>query len=88
MRIRLALFAGSPVYYQAPPIDVSQPIPGSTSRRSSRRIRERGGRLRTTTTSRSIFLKKAGSNPSGGAILDLRDIEIAGRVWRGRYDVL
>ncbi len=100
MRIRLALFAGSPVYYQAPPIDVSQPIPGSTSRRSSRRIRERGGRLRTTTTSsvewgvdpldgyRSIFLKKAGSNPSGGAILDLRDIDIVGRVWRGRYDVL
>ena len=100
MKIRLALVAGSPVYYQAP---LYRRIAGDPHIELTAIFASTAGALRPFENGfgtpvdfgvdalegySSRFLKKAGSNPSGGSTFDLHDRDVVAAVWRGRYDVL
>ena len=100
MKVRLALFAASPVYHQAPlyrrfatdpridftAIFASDQGAGRPFANDYDKPVEWG--VDPLEGYHSTFLKKAGSNPSGGSVFDLRDPDIVGHVWRGRYDAL
>ncbi len=97
--VRLAVLAASPVYYQAalyrrvaadPHVDFTAIFASNSGIRPYD-----GGYGRAVTWDvdalqgyRSVFLRKAGTNPTGGSFLALRDLDIVGELLRGRYEVL
>lgn len=99
-RVRLAVFAASPVYYQAPlyrrlaadpRIDFTAIF---ASDQGARRPFENEYHapvewgVDSLGGYTSIFLKKAARNPSGGSVFDLRDLDVVGCVRRGRFEAL
>src|SRR5262245_48221268 len=100
MRIRLGLFAASPVYYQAPLYRrlASDPRLDFTAIFASDQgalrpwINGYGGpvewRVDPLSGYRAVFLRKASANPAGGSVLALRDADMWSLVRRARYDVL
>ena len=100
MKIRVAFLAGSPVYYQAPlyrrlaadprldftaifasSAGATRPRDGGYGRLVDWRVDALGGY-------RSVFLRRAEQNPSGGGIFALRDLDVVSQLVPGRYDVL
>jgi glycosyltransferase involved in cell wall biosynthesis len=98
-RLKLACLAASPVYYQAPlyrrlaadpRIDftaifastagASRPLANGYGRPVEWGVDALGGY-------RSIFLRRAERNPSGGGVFALRDLDIVPVLLRERYDV-
>ncbi len=100
MRIRLALFAGSPVYYQAPLYRRLAADPRleftaifASSAGATRPLEEGYGQpvewgVDSLDGYRSVFLRRAERNPAGGGVLALRDLDIVPLLARERYDVL
>jgi len=100
MKIRLALVAGSPVYYQAP---LYRRLADDPRIDFTAIFASTAGALRPFDNGygmpvewgvdplsgyRSVFLKRAARNPSGGSVLDLRDPDVVTQIWRGNYDAL
>jgi hypothetical protein len=100
VRIRLALFAASPVYYQAPLYRRLTADPGidftaifASSAGATRPVEDGYGRpvewgIDALGGYRSVFLRRADRNPSGGGVLALRDLDVVTLLVRERYDVL
>lgn len=100
MKVRLGLFAASPVYYQAPlyrrvaadpRIDFTAVF---SSDRGARRPFSNGFSepvdwgVDPLGGYESLFLARAGRNPTGGSVTALRDLDVLGVVRRHRFDVL
>lgn len=100
MRIKLGLFASSPVYYQAPlyrrlaadpRVDFTAIFASSAG--ATRPIDNGFGApvswgVDVLSGYRSVFLRRADQNPTGGGISALRDLDVIAEVFGGRYDVL
>lgn len=98
--IRLGLFAASPVHYQVPLYRMLAANPRVdftavfASDEGARRPCQDGygapveWAVDMLSGYRSIFLRKAGRNPSGGPTFALCDLDVVGQVRRGGYDVL
>lgn len=98
--VRLALFAGSPVYYQAPlyrrlaadpEIDFTAIFASSAG--ATRPFDDEYGRpvewgVDALAGYRSVFLRRANENLPGGSALSLRNLDIVALLRRERYDVL
>jgi glycosyltransferase involved in cell wall biosynthesis len=99
-RIRLAVFAASPVYYQAPlyrrvaadpRIDFTAIF---ASDQGAVRPFENGydepveWGIDPLAGYRSIFLRKAARNPSGGSVFALRDLDVVTCILRARFDAV
>ena len=100
MKVRVALLAGSPVYYQAPLFRLLAQDPRidftaifSSSAGATRPYDNEFGMpvdwgVDSLGGYRHRFLRKADSNPTGGSPLSLRDYDVVPLLLAERYDVL
>lgn len=99
-RVRLALFAASPIYYQAPLYRIlaaDQRLDFTvifSSDQGARRALENDYAdaidwgVDPLEGYKSIFLSRASENPAHGGLFALRDYDIARLIWRSDYEVL